>query len=135
MPNHAQIVLTGHLGRDAEVKFLANGTPVTRLTLAVTTGIGEKKVTTWYKASAFGDRYQKIAQWMTKGRPVTIVGEPSAREWKSDSGVSHTDIEVRVSDVVLLGSNDKQVRQTEAPQHSYAQSAPAAEPHDAEIPF
>jgi len=133
MPNHALIVLTGHLGRDAEVKFLANGTPVTRLTLAVTTGIGEKKVTTWYKASAFGDRYQKIAQWMTKGRPVTIVGEPSAREWKSDSGVSHTDIEVRVNDVVLLGNIDKEVRQSGT--ITPAAAASAAEPHDAEIPF
>ena len=133
MPNHALIVLTGHLGRDAEVKFLANGTPVTRLTLAVTTGIGEKKVTTWYKASAFGDRYQKIAQWMTKGRPVTIVGEPSAREWKSDSGVSHTDIEVRVNDVVLLGNIDKQVMQSGTT--AQAAAAPAAEPDQAEIPF
>src|SRR5574343_1109074 len=110
MPNFASITLIGHLGRDAEVKFRANGTPVTRLTLAGTTGIGEKKITTWYKASAFGDRYQKIAQWMTKGRPVTIVGEPCAREWMSDSGVSHTDIEVRVNDVVLLGNIDKEVR-------------------------
>lgn len=130
MPNHALIVLTGHLGRDAEVKVLTNSTPVTRFTLAVSTGIGDKKVTTWYKASAFGDRYQKIAQWMTKGRPVTIVGEPCSREWTSDNGVSHKDIEVRVSDVVLLGNIDKEVRQS-AP----AAAAPAAEPHDAEIPF
>ncbi len=131
MPNHALIVLTGHLGRDAEVKFLPNSTPVTRFTLAVSTGIGDKKVTTWYKASAFGDRYQKIAQWMTKGRPVTIVGEPSAREWRSEeTGVKHTDIEVRVSDVVLLGNIDKEVRQS-AP----AAAAPAAEPHDESIPF
>lgn len=132
MPNHALIVLTGHLGRDAEVKFLTNSTPVTRFTLAVSTGIGDKKVTTWYKASAFGDRYQKIAQWMTKGRPVTIVGEPCAREWKSDSGVSHTDIEVRVNDVVLLGNIDKEVRQS-AP--AAAATTPAAEPDQAEIPF
>jgi single-strand DNA-binding protein len=132
VPNFASITLIGHLGRDAEVKFLANGTPVTRLTLAVTTGIGEKKITTWYKASAFGDRYQKIAQYLTKGRPVTIVGEPCAREWKSDSGVSHTDIEVRVNDVVLLGNIDKEVRQSGTTTQT---AAPAAEPHDESIPF
>jgi len=133
MPNFASITLIGHLGRDAEVKILPNNTPVTRFTLAVTTGIGDKKVTTWYKASAFGDRYQKIAQYLTKGRPVTIVGEPCAREWKSDSGVSHTDIEVRVSDVVLLGNIDKEVRQSGT--ITPAAAAPAAEPHDESIPF
>lgn len=132
MPNHALIMLTGHLGRDAETKFLANGTPVIRFSLAVTTGINDKKVTTWYNASAFGERYAKIAQYLTKGRPVTIVGEPCAREWKSDSGVSHTDIEVRVNDVVLLGNIDKEVRQS-AP--AAAATTPAAEPDQAEIPY
>ena len=133
MPNHALIVLTGHLGRDAEVKFLANGTPVTRLTLAVTTGINDKKVTTWYKASAFGDRYQEIAKYLTKGRPITIVGEPCAREWKSEeTGAKHTDIEVRVNDIVLLGTIDKEVRQS-APA-APATAAPATADTE-EIPF
>ena len=133
MPNFASITLIGHLGRDAEVKFLANGTPVTRFSIAVTTGINDKKVTTWYNASAFGERYAKIAQYMTKGRPVTIVGEPSAREWKSDNGVSHKDIEVRISDVVLLGNIDKEVRQSGT--ITPAAAASAAEPHDESIPF
>lgn len=133
MPNHALLIATGHLGKDAETKFLANGTPVTRFSIAVTTGINDKKVTTWYNASAFGERYAKIAQYLTKGRPVTIVGEPSAREWKSDSGVSHTDIEVRVNDVVLLGNIDKEVRQSGT--ITPAAAAPAAEPDQAEIPF
>lgn len=127
MPNHALIVLTGHLGRDAEVKFLPNNTPVTRFTLAVGTGFGEKKVTTWYKCSAFGDRYQKIAQWLTKGKPINIIGEPSAQEWTGENGVKHTDIAVRINDIVLLGSKDDQQREQPAA------AAPDVTPD--EVPF
>jgi len=127
MPNHALIVLTGHLGRDAETKFLTNSTPVTRFTLAVTTGFGDKKLTSWYSCSAFGDRYQKIAGYLTKGKPITVVGEPSNREYTTDAGVKRMNIQVRVNDIVLLGSRD------DAPAHHGAAPAPQAE--DAGIPF
>lgn len=128
MPNHALIILTGHLGRDAETKFLTNSTPVTRFTLAVTTGFGDKKLTSWYSCSAFGDRYQKIASYLTKGKPITVVGEPSNREYTTDAGVKRMDIQVRVNDIVLLGGRDEE-------RHAPAEAAAAPAADHSEIPF
>ncbi|OQA30756.1 MAG: Single-stranded DNA-binding protein [Betaproteobacteria bacterium ADurb.Bin341] len=127
MPNHALCVLTGHIGKDPELKYLPNNTPVLRFSIAVSTGFGEKKITTWWRCSAFGDRYAKLAAYLGKGKPVTVVGEPSGREWVGVNGVRHTDLEVRVNDIVLLGSRD------DAPAHHDAAPAPQAE--DAGIPF
>lgn len=131
MPNHNIFIVTGHLGRDAEVKFLTDGKPVTRFTLANSTGYGDKKNTTWYKCSAFGERYSKLASWLSKGKSITVIGEHSAREWTGENGVKHTDCEIRVSDIVLLGSRDDQQHQPA----THPAAAPAAEPHDESIPF
>jgi single-strand DNA-binding protein len=128
MPNQFTAHAIGHLGKDAEIKFLPDSTPVVKFNLAVTTGYGEKKITSWYSCSCFGSRYQKLAQWLTKGKPVSIVGEQHIRPWTSDSGVKNVSVEIRVSDLVFLGSRDEA-------DHPAPVAAPAAEPQDASIPF
>lgn len=106
MPNLALCVLTGHLGEDAETSFLPNGKPVCRFSLAVTTGYGEHKLTTWWRCTLWGDRGEKLAPMLAKGKPVTVVGEPSMREWTGNEGRKSLSAEVNVRDVVLLGSKD-----------------------------
>jgi len=105
MANHALIVLTGHLGRDAETKFLTNSTPVTRFTLAVTTGFGDKKLTSWYSCSAFGDRYQKIAGYLTKGKPIIVEGRLKQDTWDDKAtGAKRSKLLVTVDTFHFVGS-------------------------------
>ena len=118
MPNHALCVLTGHIGKVEEIKFLSTGDPVLRFSLAVNTGYGDKKTCSWYDCSMFGKRAEKIATMLHKGAPLTVVGEPSIRKWESN-GKSGTSVSVRVSDIVLLGSRadlDDKPRETQAEQ-------------------
>ena len=122
MPNHALIVITGHIGKVEEIKFLTNGgTPVLRFSLCVNTGFGDKKTASWYDCSYFGDRATKVAQFLGKGKPITVVGEPSIRKWEKD-GKAGTAVSVRVSEIVFLGSRDDhaaaddQSRETQAEQ-------------------
>ena len=111
MPNMALIVVTGHLGQDMEVKYLQDGTPIGRFSLAVSTGYKDKKTTTWYRCSMFGKRAESMRQHMLKGRAFCVVGEPSAREWVGDNGVKHTSGEIRVSDVQFVDSRNDAQRQ------------------------
>lgn len=106
MPNFAQINIAGHLTKDAETAFTGQGTAITRFDIAVNTGWGNNKTVTFYRCAFFGERGQKVAQYLTKGKPVLVTGEPSLRKTTRDDGRSFTDLNVNVQNVVLLGSNN-----------------------------
>lgn len=131
MPNYALAFLTGHLARDPELKYI-NDKPILRFTIGVGTGYGDKKTTTWWKCSAFGERYAKIASFLSKGKPITVIGEPSTQAWTDNNGTQRVDAVLRVNDVVLI-ANDRREQERQPTAHTSA--APAAEPDQAEIPF
>ena len=121
MPNHALIVITGHIGKVEEIKFLANGgTPILRFSLCVNTGFGDKKTASWYDCSMFGNRCEKLAQFLAKGKPITVVGEPSIRKWEKD-GKAGTAVSVRVSEIVFLGSRDDHAAADDQPRETQAE--------------
>ena len=131
MPNHALCVITGHLGKDAELAFLPQkGTPVLKFSVCVSTGYGDKKTPTWWNVAFFGQRAEKLAPMLRKGDPVTVVGEPSLRKYTSERGDGQS-LEVRAADIVLLGTRRDSglegyspVPQSEAPQSDSGEDVP-----------
>lgn len=93
---------TGNLGRDAETKYVGESS-VTEFSVAVKSGYGDKATTTWAKCAMWGDRGEKVAQYLTKGQAVGIVGELTLREYVKKDGANGASLEVRVSDMTLLG--------------------------------
>lgn len=122
MPNHALIVLTGHIGKIDELKFVGTGTAVLRLSICVNTGFGDKKTASWYDCSLFGKRAETLVKMMAKGQAITVVGEPEIRKWESN-GKAGTSVSVRASDIVLLGGKDSADRpaKNEQPQKTLAE--------------
>ena len=134
---------TGRLGRDAEQKYLPNGTAVTEFSVAVDVGFGDKKTTLWPRCAMFGDRGAKVAQYLLKGQQVGVSGSVNLREWTNKDCETKTSLEVRVSELDLIGSKgdgeQRQAPQAERPQ-AQDQSAPAKKkPYfddmDDDIPF
>ena len=105
MPNHAHVTLIGHLGKDPEIRQ-AGQHQVVSFSIAVTTGFGEKKQTTWWNCNFWGDRAVKVAQYLAKGKPVLVEGEPSERPYETTAGTKGKSLDVRVNNLVLLGSKD-----------------------------
>ena len=134
MPNHALIVLTGHIGKVEELNYMPKGDAVTRFSLAVNTGYGEKKTCSWYDCSLFGKRAETLHPMLGKGKPVTVVGEPSIRKWESN-GKAGTSVSVRVADVVLLGSRDDRHEADDRPRETHAEQEPMPAAGDDSIPF
>jgi single-strand DNA-binding protein len=126
MPNFAQITLIGHLTKDAETAFTGQGTAITRFDLAVNTGFGNNKQVTFYRCAFFGERGQKVAQYLTKGKPVLVTGEPSLRKTTRDDGRAFTDLTVNVRELTLLGGN-----QAQSPQGQSSDNGP----DDDQVPF
>jgi single-strand DNA-binding protein len=94
---------SGRLGRDSEVKYIPSGTAVLEFSLAVDTGFGDKKSSFWLKCAMFGDRGQKLSQYLLKGQQVIVSGEFSTREYQAGDGTTKISLELRVNAVELVG--------------------------------
>lgn len=105
MGNLAMVCLTGNLGKDAELMTTASDKTVIKFSVAVKTGYGESTRTTWWNAS-YWTKNTGILQYLTKGKAVAISGEPSLREYSTDSGKRQS-LDVNVNSVTLLGGGDK----------------------------
>lgn len=110
------ITVAGALGKDAEIRYLADGTPI--LSFSVADSQGKEKPTIWWSAQLFGKRAEALAQYLTKGQSVTVSGNVTQREYNDKDGNKRTAMDVRVNDIALQGG-----KRDEAPR----QAAPAAE--------
>ena len=98
---------TGNIGRDCETRFIPSGDAVVSFSVGVTSGYGEKQVTTWANCSMFGKRGQAVAQYLTKGAQVGITGEVTLRKYTNKEGNEKTSLDVRVADLTLLGGRER----------------------------
>lgn len=90
--------LTGRLTRDPELRYTANGSPVTTLRIACSrkykTRSGDKKEDTLFIDVVAWERTAEIcAQYLGKGRPVYVEGRLQSRSWEKD-GQKRSTIEV-----------------------------------------
>ena len=94
---------TGNLGRDAEQRYTQSGDSVVSFSVGVKAGFGDKATTTWANCSMFGKRGESVATYLKKGALVGISGELNNREYQDKEGQKRYSLDVRVSDLTLLG--------------------------------
>lgn len=95
------ITITGTLGRDLELRKMPNGDSVG--TFSVADSQGREKPTIWWSCQLFGKRADSLAQYLTKGQQVTVVGNITEREWTDKEGNKRKQMDVRVNDIALQG--------------------------------
>lgn len=123
----------GNVGRDAEVRFLPDQTPVASFSFALSSGYGDKRTTTWLNCSLFGKRAETIAPMLTKGTQIGLNGEFSQRVYKDKDGVEKSSLDLRVNDITLLGKKELSEAKEPAKANAY-QPDPMADFEDS-IPF
>lgn len=125
-----------NLGRDAEVRYTPSGHPVANLSLAYSIPHGDKnKRTQWIDASLWGDRAEKLAPYLKKGRQLVIYADDLQLEtYKKSNGEFGAKIKCRVVDIDFAGSGERSVA---APANERPESsAPAGlDNFDDDIPF
>jgi len=130
------ITIAGQLGKDAEIRYLADGSAVASFSVADSQG--KDKPTIWWNCALFGKRADSLAQYLIKGQAVTVSGTVGQREYTDKDSQKRTSMDVRVNDVALQGGKRESEPQRTAP----ARSAPAAkrpasgfDDMDSDIPF
>jgi single-strand DNA-binding protein len=143
MASFNKIVLMGYLGRDPELRYTPDGTPVCNFSVATTERRKDKSGefqdhTTWFRVSLFGRQAEVANQYLSKGRQVFIEGALSQREYTDKEGNARTSLEVRGSEIHFIGSRgDEGGAGNEArPTQSAARPTGASGPiSDDDIPF
>jgi single-strand DNA-binding protein len=126
MASFNKIMIVGYLGRDPELRYTTQGTPVCDFSVATTERRKDKsgdsqEITTWFRVSLFGRQAEVASQYLSKGRQVYVEGQLSQREWTDKEGAARTSLEVRGTDIQFL-SPASESDQQQAP----AVKAPAA---------
>ena len=136
-----KIVIVGYLGRDPEMRYTPDGTPVTNFSVATSrkwnradgTQVDE---TIWFRVTAWRRMAEVCNQYLQKGRLVLVEGRlrpderGNPRTFTRNDGTPGASFEVTAQTVKFLGGRG------EAPpaETPGAPEEPPAEPEE-EIPF
>ncbi len=113
-----KVILVGNLGRDPEVRKMADGSPVVNLSLATSEtwkdkASGERKEKTeWHRIVIFNEGLCKVAQnYLKKGSTIYIEGSLQTRKWTDQSGQEKYSTEIVLQryrgELTMIGGRDE----------------------------
>lgn len=145
-----KVIVVGNLGRDPEMRFTPQGTPVCTFSVATNERrkdrAGEQQdITTWFRVTVWGKQAETVSKYLTKGRSVYVEGRMHVEEWTDKDGKQRYTLELNASDVRFLDGGQSSegipVRQTgqlaarAGGGPAGRSSAPPADIDDDSIPF
>lgn len=142
-----KVILIGHLGRDPELRYTADGSPVATFSIATSEkwnnkGGEAKEHTEWHNIVAWNQLADLSKKYLAKGRQVYIEGRLRSSEWTDREGNKRKKTEIIATQMVLLGSRQENADHNQAePQPESARREPGEESFDqsgitdSDIPF
>ncbi len=155
MASYNRVILVGNVTRDPELRYIASGTAVTDLGLAINdrrkNANGEwVEETTFVDVTLWGRQAEVAGEYLSKGSPVLIEGRLQLDTWETSEGQKRSKLKVVGQRMQMLGTRvggggggggggDRPAPQS--PGHDQAAPAeetyepPPQEPPDDDIPF
>ena len=122
---YQKVIIVGNLGRDPELRYTPQGTPVTTLSVATNrrwTGAdgSPQEETVWFRVTAWRQLAETCAQYLTKGRQVLVEGTLTPdretggpKVWTRQDGTSGASYDVRAFTVQFLGGRGVEAESVE----------------------
>ena len=100
------VVIAGRTTKDPEIKVTPSGTTVLSFSLAVNdakkNAQGEwEEITNFFDCVLFGERAERIAQYITKGSKLTVNGRLHQDRWQAQDGTNRSRVSVIAQDIEL----------------------------------
>ena len=97
--------IIGRLGADAELVNGKNGQFIS-FRMAVDDRKNNEKITTWFKVNFYSDRSAKLAEYLTKGKLINVVGTETVGTYSAKDGSTQISRDVVASNIefVSVGS-------------------------------
>ncbi len=119
-----EITVMGNLGGDAEERFTSDGQKMTSFSIASNRkGRDGQDVTTWFRITLFGDRFQRMVPFLKKGSSLIVFGELRVGEFVGRDGEKRTSLDVTADRIAFspFGRSQQEGGQQQQQQQSYSQ--------------
>ena len=127
------------IGRDAELRYTQDGKAVCSAVGAYDIGWGDNKKTQWIDCVIWGDRAEKLAPYIIKGKQFMVTVDDVQIETFESKGVTKAKLKGRVIDIKFCGPKDHQqgdnqaARQPQHAQQNYQQSRQPSDQHNSDF--
>jgi single-strand DNA-binding protein len=129
-----RVTIIGRVGRDPQMRYTPDGTPVTDFSVATTTTLSKEtrpecpagwkesyngrnwELTTWWRVTCWRGLAETVNQYLTKGRQVFVEGEVNGadengvrnpRVWTGNDGTPRASFEITARTVKFLGGREE----------------------------
>ena len=102
MASMNKVILLGNLTDDPELRYLENGTPLCKFSLAVNSWSAGGERTCFINIVCFGNQAEPVAQHLKRGSLAAVDGRLQQREWEDSSGNKRRQHEVLAQNVQFL---------------------------------
>ena len=147
-----KIILVGNLGKDPELRYTPNGTPVCSFNMATNErrkdrSTGENiDAVTWFRVTLWGRQAEVASQYLTRGKAIYIEGRLRVEGYTDRDGNARQSLEVTATDMQFIGNNGNGGSNTRAaaagastsqsePASVAAPEPPPADLTDDDVPF
>ena len=118
MVNRATLV--GRVGRDPELRFTADGTPVASFSMAMTEIYKRKDGTkaddtTWLDIVVWRKLAEIVGEYVKKGALLYVEGKIQVQKYEDREGVKRQKIQVVADQMKMLGSKGSSQQKTDDP--------------------
>jgi single-strand DNA-binding protein len=106
MAQDNQVVVVGNLTRDPELRYTPNGAALVKLGIAVSrrvkddaTGQWKDADTSFFDVTAWRSLAENIAETLTQGMRVLVVGRLRTNTWETAEGDKRSKVEIEAEEV------------------------------------
>lgn len=108
-----KVIVTGNLTRDAELRSTPSGAQLLDVGIAVNERRRNRQTDQWedyanfFDCTMWGERAQKIAQYLTKGTKVAIEGRLHYRSWEDkNTGQRRSKVDITIDNIDFMSSRN-----------------------------
>ncbi len=135
------VVLVGRVGKEPEIKALANGNSVANFSVATsetwkdkTSGEKQEK-TEWHNITIYGKLADIVGKYVHKGDMLYLRGKLQTRKWTDKAGVDRYTTDVVCDDMTMLGGKKPQGDSATESSTAAVPAGAAGKDLDEDIPF
>ena len=128
-----EVVISGRLTRDSELRFTPSGTPVTDVVIASnriwSKDSDRQEETTFVDVTIWGKQAESLNEYLVKGRHLMVVGRLKLNKWETEEGDKRSKLTMVAEKINLTPGGNKN---NKPPSESNAKVGAAA---TEEVPF
>ncbi|HMB30462.1 MAG TPA: single-stranded DNA-binding protein [Desulfohalobiaceae bacterium] len=132
-----KVLLVGRLGRDPELRYTPNGSPVANFPMATDESYTDREgnrqqKTEWHRIVVWNKQAESVSNYLSKGRQALVEGSLQTRKWQDQQGVDRYTTEIKAQRVVFMDSMSQGTQQAYQSGQAQSSSKPQDDPFNSE---